>query len=92
MLNRLKLIIATTVITTATLVYGTASAYDAYTINNLKRSRDALLDQQTELQKAYDDTSRQVDTLQQKLTRINNYLNQINLSLRDVDRALDQTQ
>lgn len=65
-------------------------AYDNYVLDNLRRSRDALLSQQAELKTAYDDTQRQIAVLQQKLTRIDGYLNQIDLSLRDVNHAIDQ--
>jgi septal ring factor EnvC (AmiA/AmiB activator) len=69
---------------------GMASAYDPYVLNNLKRSRDALLTQQADIQRAYDDTSRQVDVLQQKLAKLDGYLRQLDQALRDVNRAIDQ--
>jgi len=69
---------------------GVASAYDPYVLNNLKRSRDALLSQQADIQRAYDDTSRQVDLLQQKLAKLDGYLRQVDQALRDVNRAIDQ--
>jgi DNA repair exonuclease SbcCD ATPase subunit len=69
---------------------GVAKAYDPYVLNNLKRSRDALLTQQSDLQRAYDETARQIDALQNKLARIDGYLRQVDQALRDVNRAIDQ--
>ncbi len=70
---------------------GVASAYDPYVVNNLRRSRDALLAQQADIQRAYDDTARQVDVLQQKLAKLDAYLRQVDQALRDVNRAIDQS-
>ena len=66
----------------------TSSAYDESVYNNLLKSRDALASQQSELQTAYDDTKKQMDALNAKLTRIDAYLKQVNSSLKDVDTAL----
>jgi len=65
-----------------------SSAYDEQVYGNLLKSRDALASQQSELQTAYDDTKRQMDVLNAKLTRIDTYLKQVNTSLKDVDTAL----
>lgn len=59
-----------------------------YVFNNLNKSRDALLDQRRELQRAYDDTARQIDLLNQKQQRIDSYLKQVDKAIRDVDDAL----
>lgn len=65
-----------------------AAAPGDYVYNNLQKSRDALLDQKRELQRAYDDTSKQMDLLNQKLTRIDAYMKQVDKAIRDVDDAL----
>ncbi len=65
-----------------------ASGYDPYVYDNLQRSRDALLSQKTELQRAYNDVASQVDKLQTKLTRLDSYLRQVDSSIKDVDNAL----
>lgn len=65
-----------------------SSAYDQLVYNNLMKSRDALVTQQQELQRAYDETQKQIDALNAKLTRYDTYLKQLNASLRDVDTAL----
>ena len=70
---------------------GVASAYDPYVANNLKRSRDALLTQQADIQRAYNETARQVDVLQQRLSKLDAYLRQVDQALRDVNRAIDDT-
>jgi peptidoglycan hydrolase CwlO-like protein len=63
-------------------------AYDISVYNNLMKSRDALTQQQAELQRAYDETQKQIDNLNQKLSRIDSYLKQVNSSIKDVDTAL----
>ena len=65
-----------------------SAAYDNYVYDNLQKSRDALLDQKRELQRAFDDTSKQMDALNLKLQRIDAYMKQIDKALRDVDDAL----
>jgi hypothetical protein len=67
-------------------------SYDQYVYDNLQKSRDALLAQRDELQRAYNDIAGQVDRLNQKLSRYDAYLHQVDDSLRDVNRALDQMQ
>lgn len=64
------------------------SAYDQQVYNNLMKSRDALISQQAELQRAYDETQKQIDALNQRLVRIDSYLKQVNSSVKDVDTAL----
>ena len=65
-----------------------SSAYDEQVYNNLSKSKDALASQQADLQTAYDETKRQIDVLNAKLTRIESYLRQVDTSLRDVNTAL----
>lgn len=59
-----------------------------YVFDNLNKSRDALLDQRRELQRAYDDTAKQIDMLNQKQQRIDSYLKQVDKAIRDVEDAL----
>lgn len=66
-----------------------SSAYVDQTVyDNLKKSRDALLAQQGELQQAYDDTNKQIDALQAKLGRIDAYMKQVRSALKDVEDAM----
>lgn len=65
-----------------------SAAYDDYVYNNLQKSRDALVDQKRELQRAYDETSKQIEALNQKLQRIDAYMKQVDKAMRDVDEAL----
>lgn len=67
-----------------------AKAYDSSVYNNLMRTRDALLQQRDYLRRSADETSKQLDQLQQKMGRINNYLDQNDKNLRDIDAALNQ--
>jgi len=63
-------------------------AYNDLVYNNLLKSKDALTSQQADLQTNYDETKRQIDLLNARLTRLDSYLSQVNSSLRDVDTAL----
>ncbi len=66
------------------------AAYDTYLYDSLQRSRDALLGQREELQRARSDALSQIDRLNQKVQRIDAYLRQIDDSLRDVNDSLDR--
>ena len=69
----------------------TSSArYDSYVYDNLQRSRDGLLGQREELQRARNDTLSQIDRLNQKVARIDAYLRQVDDSLRDVESSLSR--
>jgi septal ring factor EnvC (AmiA/AmiB activator) len=61
-------------------------AYDG--ANDLERSRDNLLDQRNHLQQEADQIGRQIDALQQRLSRINDALRDNDANLRDIERAL----
>lgn len=65
-----------------------APAYEQLVYNNLLKSRDALALQRADLQKAYDDTQREIDALKARLARIDTYLKQVNASMKDVNTAL----
>ncbi len=65
-----------------------SSSYDSYVYENLKKSRDALLSQRDELQRAMSDTDQAIGRLQSKQTRLDSYIKQVNQSLRDVEDAL----
>lgn len=69
----------------------TSQGYDSYVYDSLARSRDALLAQKGELQRAYNDVAGQVDKLNARLGRIDAYLKQVDLSLRDVEDAMRKT-
>lgn len=62
--------------------------YDSYIYDNLQRSRDALLGQRAELERARNDVSKQVDLLNAKLNRIDVYLREVDNSIKDVNDAL----
>mgnify|MGYP003386535351 CR=1 FL=1 len=89
-LEKKRLVIILMVLTALVpVVIQESSAYvDQMVYDNLKKSRDALLNQQSELQKAYDDTAKQIDVLQQRLARIDAYSRQVRSALKDVDDAM----
>lgn len=69
-----------------------APGYDRYLLDNLNRSRDALLSQQAELKRASNEVKDQIDKLNQRLTRIDQYLRQVDIALNDVEAAMRQAQ
>lgn len=67
---------------------GSATASDSEVVYNLKRSRDALLTQRSELVNASYRISGQITQLQQQMDRVNAYLRDTDVALRDVESAL----
>jgi peptidoglycan hydrolase CwlO-like protein len=67
------------------------NSYDSEVYSNLKRSRDALLGQQAELQRAYDDVHKQIGYLNAKLDRLDAYMRQVNSALKDVEQSMRYT-
>jgi hypothetical protein len=67
------------------------ASYDHTVYNNLQKSRDALIAQRTDLEHAHDEVEKQIDNLQTRQTRLDQYLRQVNSALRDVDDALRGT-
>jgi hypothetical protein len=65
-----------------------SAGYDNYAYNNLLKSRDGLQGQKAELERARNDVLGAIDKLNQRLSRIDSYLGQVDDSLRDVNRAL----
>jgi hypothetical protein len=66
-----------------------SAGYDSnYAYNNLLKSRDGLQGQKAELERARNDVLGAIDKLNQRLSRIDSYLGQVDDSLRDVNRAL----
>lgn len=69
---------------------GGARSRNSYLYDNLQRSLDALSGQRAELERSRSDILGQIDLLQQKVARIDQYLKQVDDSLQDVDHALNQ--
>jgi ABC-type transporter Mla subunit MlaD len=67
-----------------------APNYDSYLLDNLNRSRDALLSQQAELKRASNEVKEEIEKLNQRLTRIDQYLRQVDTALNDVEAAMRQ--
>ncbi len=66
------------------------ASLDSRTYDNLMRSRDALLAQEDYLKKAQGVVGDQISALQDKQSRINDYLRQNEDALRDINTALSQ--
>ncbi len=65
-------------------------ATDSATYNKLKASSDALHAQQREVQRSYNEVAGQIDELRRRQGLLENYLVQLDHSIRDVDRALNE--
>ncbi len=65
-----------------------AVAYDGQVVANLKRSRDALLTQKTELESATHRIDEQVAELHRQHEQLDAYLRDTDRALRDVETAL----
>lgn len=74
----------------ATCLSGLTTGSRAY--DRLAASRDALLAQQRDIQRAYDDLARQMDEIKRKMTLLDAYAHQTDNAIRDVDRAMAATQ
>ena len=78
-------------ITLSIMSFAPCNSYDTGVYNNLKQSRDALLGQQAELQRAYDDVRQQIGRLNSRLDRLDSYLRQVNAALKDVEDSMRYT-
>ncbi len=58
----------------------------------LVATRDALLSQEREIQRSYDETSRKIDELSKKQAVLDSYLRQTNKAISDIDRSMAQVQ
>lgn len=63
-------------------------AYNDQVYNSLLRTRDALLDQRKSIREAIAVTKTKLDSLNTHLKTLEDYLNQTESDLRDVDNAL----
>jgi prefoldin subunit 5 len=68
-----------------------APAYDNSVINNLKRTREALLSQKSNLEGSADRLGQRIDELQRQLDSVNAYLRDTDRALRDVDQAISSS-
>jgi hypothetical protein len=58
----------------------------------LQSTRDALIAQERDLHKSYDDVGRQIDSLRQKQATLESYMAQTRSAIRDVERAMGNAQ
>jgi hypothetical protein len=66
-----------------------APAADSHIFSKLAASRDALLAQQREIQRSYDDVARQIDELKAKQAMLDTYSKETQTAIREVERAMD---
>jgi|688.fasta_scaffold111605_3 hypothetical protein len=69
---------------------GDGASNDLYV--RLQTTRDALMTQERDIRKSYDDVSRQIDELRQKQALLDSYLTQTRNAIRDVERAMGSAQ
>ena len=67
---------------------GNAQAYSTEVVNNLKRTRDALLDQRSHLDQNAANIKRKISEYERQLDVVNSYLRDTDNALRDVDDAI----
>lgn len=87
--NYFALLLTITAASLASLV-SPAPASDSAPYLKLKDSRDALLIQQREVTRSYNEVQLQIDELRRRQAILESYLQQLNRSIRDVDGALAQ--
>lgn len=58
----------------------------------LQTTRNALVSQEREITKSYDDVTRQIDELRKKQLLLDSYLRQTRDAIRDVERAMGNAQ
>ena len=75
-------------LTLAILLIEAAAAYDPRIEQDLRRSRDALLTQKDELERAGNSIDDKVSELQKQRERIDYYLRDTDRALRNIDAAL----
>ena len=68
-----------------------AAALDTDIRSKLGASRDALVAQLREIQRSYDDVSRQVDDLRRKQALLDSYRKETESAITEVERAMAQT-
>ncbi|MBX9692816.1 MAG: hypothetical protein K2Z81_10560 [Cyanobacteria bacterium] len=65
-----------------------AHAYNAEVVNNLRRTRDALLDQRSHLEANASSIQQKINDLSRQLNIVNGYLRDTDNALKDVDDAI----
>ena len=91
MLKQQRLLLTSVILAFLMSGWGQAgSPLDNQASTKLMASRDALLSEERDIQRAYDEVARQIDELQRKQALLDSYLRQVHGAIRDVDRAMGQ--
>jgi len=69
-------------------LHNNARAYDPQVSTSLKKSKDALLAQRTELLDACDKRKTQITQIEQEIDRLQGYIRDTDRTLKDIDVAL----
>jgi septal ring factor EnvC (AmiA/AmiB activator) len=89
-----KKVLIVTLLCTYLLVQPTdrsAAAIDTDIRSKLGASRDALIEQLREIQRNYDDVSRQIDELRRKQALLDSYRRETESAVSEVEKAMAQT-
>jgi uncharacterized protein YlxW (UPF0749 family) len=70
------------------VIVSMAIAYDSMVVDRLERSRDALLDQKTQLEESDQRLGETIDELNRKRDRVQTYLRDTDKALMEVELAL----
>ena len=86
-----RLVVPTTVALMVTFLQQVVAALNDDLSIQLQTSRDALILQEKDISKSYDDLTRQIDELRKKQALLDSYLKQTRDAIRDVERAIGNT-
>lgn len=86
-----RLVVPTTVALLITFFQPVVAALNDDLRIQLQVSREALILQEKDISKSYDDITRQIDELRKKQALLDSYLKQTRDAIRDVERAMGNT-
>lgn len=87
-----KLVVPIALAVTILVVQPSAGSVNRDLYLRLQTTRDALVTQERDIQKSYDDVTRQIDELRKRQALLDSYLIQTRNAVRDVERAMGSTQ
>jgi septal ring factor EnvC (AmiA/AmiB activator) len=71
---------------------GSALGGEPQIYNKLGATRDALLSQEREIQRSYEETNRKIDELKQRQAVLDAYLRQTSRAIADIEKSMAQVQ
>ncbi len=86
------IVVPTALALTVLVVQPVVGALNGDLYLRLQTTRNALVSQEREITKSYDDVTRQIDELRKKQLLLDSYLRQTRDAIRDVERAMGNAQ